>query len=69
VQVGAKSGSTAFVRMKLVLDKGSHTEDTYLGMLILSALCVLSAAELSLAQFYNFLRQMEKAKANLESFS
>lgn len=49
-----KVGS-AFLQLKLVLDKGNNTfEDVYM--------------ELSLPQFYEFLREMQKAKSNLDFF-
>lgn len=47
-------GST-FLQMRLSLDRGSKTEDVHL--------------ELSLPQFYEFLREMERAKASLEVLS
>jgi len=50
----AKVGAS-FLQIKMVLDKGNNTtEDVHL--------------ELSLPQFYEFLAQMQKAKANLEFF-
>jgi len=50
-----KVGS-AFLQLKLVLDKGNNTsEDVFL--------------ELSLPQFYEFYHEMQKAKSSLELFS
>jgi len=50
-----KVGST-FVQLKLVLDKGNSTkENVYM--------------ELTLPQFYQFVHEMEQAKAHLEYFS
>eukprot|EP01132_Coremiostelium_polycephalum_P010083 gene10083-12368_t len=50
-----KSGST-FLQLKLVLDKGNDSkEDVHM--------------ELTLEQFYQFLKEMEKAKASLEYFN
>lgn len=52
--------------MKLSLDRGNNTtEEVFMGTLCSSHLL----PELTLTQFYNFLRQMESAKASLESFS
>jgi len=50
-----KSGST-FLQLKLVFDNGNGSTS-------------VQHMELSLAQFYQFLRQMELAKTNLEYFS
>ncbi|XP_061682778.1 COMM domain-containing protein 7 isoform X2 [Syngnathoides biaculeatus] len=47
--------SNIFLQLKLVVQKGSSTENLYM--------------ELSLPQFYNFLREMERAKASMDSFS
>ncbi|TSM04912.1 COMM domain-containing protein 7 [Bagarius yarrelli] len=44
-----------FLQLKLVLRKGNTTENVYM--------------ELTLPQFYNFLHEMERAKANMECFS
>jgi hypothetical protein len=47
---------TTFLQLKLVLDKGhGQTQDVYL--------------ELTLPQFYQFLREMERAKSHLEFLS
>ncbi|GAM17594.1 hypothetical protein SAMD00019534_007690, partial [Acytostelium subglobosum LB1] len=49
----SKKGGNTFLQLKLVLDKGGDTkEDVHM--------------ELTLPQFYQFLREMEKAKASLE---
>jgi hypothetical protein len=51
----AKVGAS-FLQIKMTLDKGNTTtEDVHL--------------ELTLPQFYEFLAQMQKAKANLDFFS
>jgi len=48
--------NASYLQIKMVFDKGNQTtEDLHL--------------ELSLPQFYDFLSQMQKAKANLEFFS
>ncbi|XP_053338117.1 COMM domain-containing protein 7 [Clarias gariepinus] len=44
-----------FLQLKLVLRKGNATESVYM--------------ELTLPQFYNFLHEMERAKANMDCFS
>ncbi|XP_075993279.1 COMM domain-containing protein 7 [Genypterus blacodes] len=44
-----------FLQLKLVIRKGNSTENVYM--------------ELSLPQFYNFLHEMERAKASMECFS
>ncbi|KAI5612427.1 COMM domain-containing protein 7 [Silurus asotus] len=44
-----------FLQLKLVLRKGNTTENVYI--------------ELTLPQFYNFLHEMERAKANMDCFS
>uniref|UniRef100_A0A3Q3WWT8 COMM domain-containing protein n=1 Tax=Mola mola TaxID=94237 RepID=A0A3Q3WWT8_MOLML len=44
-----------FLQLKLVIRKGNSTENVYM--------------ELTLPQFYNFLHEMEKAKASMECFS
>jgi len=50
-----KIGST-YLQLKLVLDKGNNTtEDVHM--------------DLTLSQFYEFLHEMQKAKANLDFFS
>jgi len=47
---------STFLQLKLVVDKGNNTtENIYM--------------ELTLPQFYEFLQEMQKAKANLEIFS
>lgn len=50
-----KRVGASFLQLKLVLDKGHSTETVHM--------------ELTLPQFYEFLAEMEKAKANLEYFS
>ena len=50
----AQIGST-FLQLKLVLNKGSGLESHYM--------------ELTLPQFYEFIHEMEKAKASLDAFS
>ncbi|XP_077423898.1 COMM domain-containing protein 7 [Vanacampus margaritifer] len=47
--------SNIFVQLKLVVQKGHSTENLYM--------------ELTLPQFYNFLHEMERAKASMDSFS
>ncbi|XP_056130365.1 COMM domain-containing protein 7 isoform X2 [Lampris incognitus] len=47
--------SNIFLQLKLVLRKGNSTENVYM--------------ELTLPQFYNFLHEMERAKASMECFS
>ncbi|XP_065196771.1 COMM domain-containing protein 7-like [Sycon ciliatum] len=49
-----KVGST-FLQVKLVVDRGTNTENIFM--------------ELTLPQFYNFLHEMEKARATLDYFS
>ncbi|XP_041860658.1 COMM domain-containing protein 7 isoform X1 [Melanotaenia boesemani] len=44
-----------FLQLKLVVRKGTSTENIYM--------------ELTLPQFYNFLHEMERAKASMEGFS
>ncbi|KAM8830470.1 COMM domain-containing protein 7 [Synchiropus picturatus] len=44
-----------FLQLKLVVRKGNATENVYM--------------ELTLPQFYNFLHEMERAKAGMECFS
>ncbi|XP_029975120.1 COMM domain-containing protein 7 [Salarias fasciatus] len=44
-----------FLQLKLVVRRGSSTENVYM--------------ELTLPQFYNFLHEMERAKASMECFS
>ncbi|KAI4824632.1 hypothetical protein KUCAC02_013130, partial [Chaenocephalus aceratus] len=44
-----------FLQLKLVVRKGNSTENVYM--------------ELTLPQFYNFLHEMERAKASMECFS
>uniref|UniRef100_A0A7N6BDN5 COMM domain-containing protein n=1 Tax=Anabas testudineus TaxID=64144 RepID=A0A7N6BDN5_ANATE len=44
-----------FLQLKLVVRKGNSTENIYM--------------ELTLPQFYNFLHEMERAKASMECFS
>ncbi|XP_075882974.1 COMM domain-containing protein 7 [Nelusetta ayraudi] len=44
-----------FLQLKLVVRKGNCTENVYM--------------ELTLPQFYNFLHEMERAKASMECFS
>uniref|UniRef100_A0AAY4D1G8 Nucleolar protein 4-like b n=1 Tax=Denticeps clupeoides TaxID=299321 RepID=A0AAY4D1G8_9TELE len=44
-----------FLQLKLVIRKGNTTENVYM--------------ELTLPQFYNFLHEMERAKASMECFS
>ncbi|CAN9515237.1 unnamed protein product [Ophioblennius macclurei] len=44
-----------FLQLKLVVRKGNSTENVYM--------------ELTLPQFYNFLHEMERAKASMDSFS
>ncbi|NXH13803.1 COMD7 protein, partial [Bucco capensis] len=46
---------TIFLQLKLVVKKGSQTENVYM--------------ELTLPQFYSFLHEMERVKSSLESFS
>ncbi|NWX52757.1 COMD7 protein, partial [Steatornis caripensis] len=46
---------TIFLQLKLVIKKGSQTENVYI--------------ELTLPQFYSFLHEMERVKTSLESFS
>ncbi|XP_065829265.1 COMM domain-containing protein 7-like [Oscarella lobularis] len=50
-----KKVGNSFLQVKFSLDKGGKTEDVYM--------------ELSLHQFYQFLHEMEKAKASLEYMS
>ena len=50
----AQLGNT-FLQLKLVTDKGSRLETSYM--------------ELSLPQFYEFMHEMEKCKASLDAFS
>ncbi|XP_019747271.1 COMM domain-containing protein 7 isoform X2 [Hippocampus comes] len=47
--------SNIFLQLKLVVQKGNTTENLYM--------------ELTLPQFYNFLHEMERAKASMDSFS
>ncbi|XP_049611290.1 COMM domain-containing protein 7 [Syngnathus scovelli] len=47
--------SNIFLQLKLVVQKGNSTENLYM--------------ELTLPQFYNFLHEMERAKASMDSFS
>ncbi|XP_061552072.1 COMM domain-containing protein 7 isoform X1 [Phycodurus eques] len=47
--------SNIFLQLKLVVQKGNATENLYM--------------ELNLPQFYNFLHEMERAKASMDSFS
>ncbi|KAM4610129.1 COMM domain-containing protein 7 isoform 1-T3 [Polymixia lowei] len=47
--------SNIFLQLKLVIRKGNSTENVYM--------------ELTLPQFYNFLHEMERAKASMECFS
>uniref|UniRef100_A0A8C8JE73 COMM domain-containing protein n=1 Tax=Oncorhynchus tshawytscha TaxID=74940 RepID=A0A8C8JE73_ONCTS len=49
-----KVGNT-FLQLKLVIRKGNSTENVYM--------------ELTLPQFYNFLHEMERAKASMDCFS
>ena len=51
----AQIGST-FLQLKLVLDKGSGSLETHY-------------MELTLPQFYEFIHEMEKAKASLDAFN
>ncbi|XP_034447091.1 COMM domain-containing protein 7-like [Hippoglossus hippoglossus] len=44
-----------YLQLKLVVRKGNSTENVYM--------------ELTLPQFYNFLHEMERAKASMECFS
>uniref|UniRef100_A0A3B4TUB9 COMM domain containing 7 n=1 Tax=Seriola dumerili TaxID=41447 RepID=A0A3B4TUB9_SERDU len=44
-----------FLQLKLVVRRGNSTENVYM--------------ELTLPQFYNFLHEMERAKASMECFS
>ncbi|KAJ8257351.1 hypothetical protein GJAV_G00184680 [Gymnothorax javanicus] len=44
-----------FLQLKLVVKKGNSTENVYM--------------ELTLPQFYNFLHEMERAKASMDCFS
>ncbi|KAJ8370714.1 hypothetical protein SKAU_G00107420 [Synaphobranchus kaupii] len=44
-----------FLQLKLVVRKGNSTENVYM--------------ELTLPQFYNFLHEMERAKASMDCFS
>uniref|UniRef100_A0AAY5L4F8 COMM domain containing 7 n=1 Tax=Esox lucius TaxID=8010 RepID=A0AAY5L4F8_ESOLU len=44
-----------FLQLKLVIRKGNSTENVYM--------------ELTLPQFYNFLHEMERAKASMDCFS
>uniref|UniRef100_A0A8C9TTC2 COMM domain containing 7 n=1 Tax=Scleropages formosus TaxID=113540 RepID=A0A8C9TTC2_SCLFO len=44
-----------FLQLKLVIRKGNSTENVYM--------------ELTLPQFYNFLHEMERAKASIDCFS
>ncbi|KTF84869.1 hypothetical protein cypCar_00027020 [Cyprinus carpio] len=44
-----------FLQLKLVIRKGNKTENVYM--------------ELTLPQFYNFLHEMERAKASMDCFS
>uniref|UniRef100_A0A8C2KW30 COMM domain containing 7 n=2 Tax=Cyprinus carpio TaxID=7962 RepID=A0A8C2KW30_CYPCA len=44
-----------FLQLKLVIRKGNTTENVYM--------------ELTLPQFYNFLHEMERAKASMDCFS
>ena len=46
----------SWLQLKLVLDKGNNTTEDVL-------------LELTLPQFYEFLNEMQKAKANMEYFS
>lgn len=46
---------TVFLQLKLVVRKGNSTENVYM--------------ELTLPQFYNFLHEMERAKASMDCFS
>ncbi|XP_061907853.1 COMM domain-containing protein 7 [Entelurus aequoreus] len=47
--------SNIFLQLKLVVRKGKSTENIYM--------------ELTLPQFYNFLHEMERAKASMDCFS
>uniref|UniRef100_A0AAY5KRL9 COMM domain containing 7 n=1 Tax=Esox lucius TaxID=8010 RepID=A0AAY5KRL9_ESOLU len=47
--------SLPFFQLKLVIRKGNSTENVYM--------------ELTLPQFYNFLHEMERAKASMDCFS
>ncbi|XP_057685731.1 COMM domain-containing protein 7 isoform X1 [Corythoichthys intestinalis] len=47
--------SNIFLQLKLVVQKGNSTENLYM--------------ELSLPQFYNFLHEMERAKASMDAIS
>nr|XP_057907220.1 COMM domain-containing protein 7 [Doryrhamphus excisus] len=47
--------SNIFLQLKLVVRKGNSTENVYM--------------ELTLPQFYNFLHEMERAKASMDCFS
>eukprot|EP01133_Synstelium_polycarpum_P007889 gene7889-9260_t len=52
----SKKGGNTFLQLKLVLDKGGDSkEDVHM--------------ELTLPQFYQFLREMEQAKQSLEYFN
>lgn len=51
----SKAG-TSFLQLKFVLDKGNNETETAL-------------MELSLSQFYEFMAELQKAKANLDYFN
>ena len=67
----------SFLQIKMVLNKGSGTEEVFMGEFQLfkkySSLLWhpydFIRAELTLPQFYSFLHEMEKAKACLEYLS
>jgi hypothetical protein len=68
-----QSGST-FLQLKLTLNKGHGNEDVYMGMYKREAwrcatILTGDTTELSLPQFYDFLKAMEAAKASLEYLS
>ena len=69
-----QSGST-FLQLKLTLNKGHGNEDVYMGTMphggraCCNLILVVLAVELSLPQFYDFLKAMEAAKASLEYLS
>lgn len=68
----------AFLQLKLVIDNGTGLDHVFLGPFRAAAadvmtltLCaiLLPLAEMTLPQFYQFLKDMEQARSSLEYFS
>lgn len=61
----------AFLQLKIVLDKGNSLENVYLGLIlsVYKGQITKSALEMTLQQFYEFLKDMEQARSSLEYYS